>query len=607
MKKTQKYIIGGFVFLLLVVAGYGLASSMAAPLENDVRVEENSDLTYYLDIMYDGKDKDVISSSTTTTASVFSDYIYVEDKIPDGLIFKEFVNSADGSIGAVEQGDPSKVCSGYVVDGYSGLHYDSTTRLVSFKVKNLKAGCKLTVGITTTTPSLGSKKRMDFYNTAYARENDSSEKSNTVHVYLGRDDATLYNVSYEYTGDVPANAPELPDVSKYAGGTSVGVINDISLSGYTFSGWTSEDVTVNNRSFVMPEGNVVLKGSFTKNQLRKVTYSVTGDVPNGYIAPKEKEYGVGEDVSVDTLKPGDVVDGYRFLGWTTASSITITENIFQMPDTDVVFVGKFERIKYKVTYKFQGTVIPPEGDSLLPSEKSYGIGDIVKLEQNPVSSGYRFLGWYKKDKFIMPENDVVIYGEWMSINGEFSPVITKTITNPKDKYTAGDVVLFDIKIENNENFEIHDVMIQEETELSEFLEGEGYTVLNDKFVKIDSMNANSSIVIKARYKVPSTGTFDATNTVRLTGALADNDYYLDTTKDYTSTVSFKVFNTSDLPINPSTFDAIYMFVIILVASLVALGSVGLYVYKTKNKEKNKSDKDNTNKKEKKKDKKTSKK
>lgn len=581
MKKNKKYIFGGLIAVFLIAVIYGVASSLAAPLENDVRVSENSDLTYYLNIMYDGKDKDVVSSSNTTTASVFSDYIYVEDKIPDGLIFKEFVNSSDGSIGAVEQGDSSKVCPGYVVDGFSGLHYDADTRLVSFKVKNLKAGCKLTVGIVTTTPSLGDKKRMDFYNTAFARENDFSDKSNTVHVYLGKDDATLYNVSYEYTGDVPANAPKLPDVSSYASGTSVGVINDISISGYTFSGWSTTDATITDGSFVMPEANVVIKGSFTKNPEYKVSYKVTGDAPSGYVAPKAKDYGIGADVKVDSLKAGDVINGYRFLGWTTSNSVTITDDIFQMPGENVEFVGSFERIVYKVTYKFQGTVLPPNADSLLPAEKSYGIGEIVRLEANPVTEGYRFLGWYKKDKFVMPEEDVVIYGEWMTISGEFSPIITKKITNPKDQYTKGDVVLFDITLENTADFEIHDVMIQEENENAEFVSGDGYTVLNDKFVKIDKMAAHSSVVIKAKYVVPEKGTFDVTNTVKLSGALADNDFYLDVTKDYTSSVTFKVFNKNDLPLNPSTFDAIYVFVTILIASLAVLGFVGFYFYKSK--------------------------
>lgn len=586
MKKVNNkkvFLFGGIFSVVIIVALISfVSSSMSVPLENDARVEENSNLTYYLDVLYDGKDKDVVTSSNTATASLYSDYIYVEDKIPDGLTFLEFVNSSDGSIGAVMQWDASKVCPGYVVDGFGGLSYDANTRMVSFKVKNLKAGCKLTVGIVTRTPSLGDKKRMDFYNTFYARENDTTEKSNTVHVYLGREDAMLYNVTYEYTGTVPENVPKLPDVSSYASGTSVGVINDISLSGYTFSGWTSSDVTLNNSSFIMPDANVVLRGSFTKNTAYKVSYSINGEKPNSYIPPKDKEYGIDEDVVIDSLKPGDIVGGYRFLGWTTSSSVTVTDDIFKMPAENVNFVGTFEKITYKVTYKFQGTVIPPNADSLLPKEEHYGAGEIVNLAKNPVASGYRFLGWYKKDKFMMPEEDVIIYGEWMKVNGEFSPIIAKKITNSKDKYTSGDTVLFEITVENTADFLIHDVLIQEDNEISSFIEGDNYTVLNSKFVKIDTIEAHGKVTLKAQYKVPSKGTFEEINTVILIGALADNDIYLDTSKEYKSSVKFNVENEIDLP---STLDAIVKYVLIFVVSLIVLALIFVYVIKTKNNDK----------------------
>ena len=160
--KKNKLLIVAFVGICISILLYFSSTSYAIILDNDVRVKENSDLTYYLDISYDGKDKNVVMSSDTARAEIRSDYIYVEDKIPDGLVFKEFINSSDGSIGAVERGDSSKSCSGSVVGGYDGLKYDEATRMVSFSIKDLQAGCKLTVGIVTTTPSLGAEKRMDF-------------------------------------------------------------------------------------------------------------------------------------------------------------------------------------------------------------------------------------------------------------------------------------------------------------------------------------------------------------------------------------------------------------------------------------------------------------
>ena len=58
------------------------------------------------------------------------------------------------TIGAVKRSDGTS-CPGSVVGDFAGLVYNESTRTVSFKVKNLQAGCKLTVGIVTTTPATG--------------------------------------------------------------------------------------------------------------------------------------------------------------------------------------------------------------------------------------------------------------------------------------------------------------------------------------------------------------------------------------------------------------------------------------------------------------------
>lgn len=545
--KQKRMAVGLIIALVLVGVIYKISSSFAQPLENDVRVAENSDLTYYLDILYNGKDADVVTSSDTATAKVYSDYIHVEDRIPEGLIFKDFINTEDGTIGATTQKEPVIGCPGYVVDGYAGLKYDEATGLVSFKIKNLQAGCKITVGIKTTTPSLNGKKRMDFYNTAYARENLLTAKSNTVHVFMGREEASLYNVSYEYTGEIPENAPELPTTSSYAGGTTVGVEANPTISGYTFSGWTTEDVEVSNGSFTMPETNITFKGSFTKKETYTVTYETTGEVPKGYMPPKTKNYGEGDDVIVDSLKPGDRVGEYRFLGW-TSDDVTLEEAkkdenvIFSMPNKNVVLTGSFELVKYKVTYQFQGAVVPPNAESLLPAEKEYKPGVTVTREEEPTATGYKFLGWYQNETFEMPESDVVIYGEWMQNTGSFAPTITKTIVDGKTYYANGEKVTFEITVTNTAAFAIKDILIQEKNTSSSFIDQPGYTVLSKNYVKIDSLAAGASIKIKAEYPVGEEAIKKETNEVEITGALAENGYTLDTTKDYKATTTFYIAN-----------------------------------------------------------------
>lgn len=550
--KNKRVLIIGFSGLIMVIVGLiiGFSFSFADPLTNDVKLEENSNLTYYIDVKYDGRDGSAVSSSDTATALVYSDYIYVEDKIPNSLTFKGFVETSDGTIGAVKR-DGNGTCAGYVDGGVSGLHYDSDTRIVSFKVKNLQAGCKVTVGVITQVPTLSNGiYRMDFYNTAYGREGGSLVKSNTVHAFVGRQNISPFNVIYQYTGNVPSGVPEVPVTTSYIAGSQVGVNQNVNFEGYEFSGWTTDDVELSNGMFTMPSSHVTFQGSFTKKEevKKKVIYTISGNHPVGYLPPLEKNYVVGSDVKLDSLKSGDVINGYRFLGWTTDDvslpSVSIDDSIiFTMPNHEVTLVGKFEKVSYKVTYQFKGDVIPPGADSLLPLEQKYYSGDTVTVASYPKIEGYRFVGWDVADEFIMPSKDVVIYGEWIVEDGVFSPNITASIINKKESYQNGDIVRFSIVVENTADYPIRDVILEEKTSDCKFISGGDYTVRSDTQVLVPMINPHDSIIVYATYSVSSDVAKMVTNVVELTGALANNsNYHLDISKKYRSEVEFLVSN-----------------------------------------------------------------
>ncbi len=559
MEARNKIKIGLIISAVVIALVALIASiSFATELESGTRVEEGSDLTYYITVNYDGKDANAESSSDEATADVYSDYIYVEDKLPEGLTFKEFVKTDDNSIGATQRSSGS-YCAGYVVDGVDGLFYDTDTRTVSFKVKNLQAGCQITVGVVTEVPYLSSYEntnRMDFYNNAYGREGGSTVTSNTVHVFIGRETVQTYTVVYEYDGEVPDGAPEVPETQSYAAGSTVGVAADVTVEGYEFSGWSTSDVTVNeDGTFTMPADIVTFTGSFTaipEESKHKVTYEIEGDAPDGFEVPTEKEYYAGADVKLDSLRAGDEVNGYRFLGWEIKEGgVTLPADeddediIFTMPENDVVIVGKFERISYTVTYAFQGTVLPPGYESLLPATKSYYPGDTVTLED--VSSepeGYSFLGWYYADEFTMPAEDVVIYGEWMIETGTFQPTIEKSITDYKESYQKGETVRFEIKVTNTAEFTITDVILEEQTDGCYFVAGDGYTLRNSTYVLIDSIGVGESVTVYAEYEVGDDVVKNITNVVELTGALASDNYSLDTSVEYKAEATFTVANIS---------------------------------------------------------------
>ena len=556
------YIVGSVLLIVLLVF-IVIKLTFSSLLSNDVEVETDTDLTYYLDVLYDGVDKYGIASSDSATSEIKSGYILVEDKIPEGLTFTGFVTTDDGTIGAVSRSDAT-TCYGSVVDDtnesgnvgvwnagnteftYHGLHYDKQSNKVSFKVKNLKAGCKLTVGIITRTPNAVDdpnttevEDRRDFYNFASGREDSLSVNSNTVHAYMGLYNATLYNVTYEYEGTVPQGAIDvLPSTQSYGENAKVSLAKNIDIEGYTFSGWSNESLTITNDTFVMPNQNVTLKGSFTEKTKNTVTYILTGTTtPEDYVLPREKYYYPDSYVKLDSLKQGDVLDGYRFLGW-ESEDVDTSEEEFVMPNKSVILMGEFEQAKYKVTYAFYDTVLPPNSSSLLPEEQEYIEGEIVNLETVNNPSGYEFLGWYHEDNFEMPKEDITIYGEWREVTGEFEVEIEKEILNIQDYYEAGDTVNFKITVTNPNNFALNDVIVKELNDDTLYSASANYNISSSHFVTIPSLSANSSIEIFASYTMKNDDVI-VINTAEVTGALAENGYTLKD-EDYTSSVQFGI-------------------------------------------------------------------
>ena len=586
LNKKLLIIFGLILIALIVLIVLITHKSFADPLDNDVEVEPNTMLTYYLDVKSDGADKYGVKSDDTTTADIKSGVVTVTDKIPEGLTFSGFVTTSDGTIGAVKRSDKTQSCPGKVIDDtneasptdgqwnqgnteytYHGLHYDKASNTVSFKAEKIQAGCVLTVGIITQTPSTIDdpntpevEKRRDFYNFGEAVEGPLNVKSNTVHVFMGDDSLTTYNVTYTFTGTVP-DGVVAPGIQNFPEGAKVGVANSPNVTGYTFSGWTTSDATVSDGKFTMPNNNVTFVGSFTEKPKHTVTYVINGTTPSGYVLPTTKSYSEGETVEVDSLKPGDVINGYKFLGWKKDGS-SVEE--FTMPNTDVVITGAFEEVKYTVTYKFHPGVLPDNSESLLPETKSYKAGTKVTLEDNPTASGYKFLGWYHEDNFDMPEEDITIYGEWMRQSGTFRPNINKEIVDEKNNYKVGDEVEFKITVKNNASFTIKDVMIKEEGGV--FESRSGYTVLSDHMAKINTIAAGAQVELYAKYTVKNSDLGRKKNTAYLLGALADNNYTLEEGEyksEVTYTVGSKLVITNTVKGNMANVNEYFKFKVVI--------------------------------------------
>lgn len=545
-------IIICFVLVILLTVFLSLTNAVSNN-DNPIEVVDGEEITYYLRVRYDGVDREGIESSETVTSTVYSDYIYVEDRIPEGLTDISIVQTEDGTIGA--QDGSGNLCAGEVVGGVNGVNVDTENNVVSFKVYGLKAGCSLTVGINATVPTVAAGQRNDYFNVATATEGIQTAISNIVHIWTGKASVPLYSVTYSYVGDVPDGATPLPEMMTYPKNNVVKVMADGVAQGYTFDGWryNSETGDVVDDTFVMPASNVVLYGKYTPidtSEMKKVTYEIVGDIkPENYDVPSENSYFSGTSVNVDTLKKGDVFDGYRFLGWTVADSeLAVTTDavgnpkLFTMPDKDVVIQGSWELVTYKVTYKFHLPIEENDPDynlpwdSYLPTESYYRPGETVALKDiSGEPSGYNFLGWYKESQFIMPNEDVVIYGEWEKVYGLFDPVIQKEVLDEKEYYQPGDVVKYKITVTNDEPFDIKNVYVVENKVDAYFIESVDYVLEDNQIALIENLASGASVELFTEYVVTPNDVGVLVNEVEIIAALADNYYTIDSSKEYKAT------------------------------------------------------------------------
>lgn len=177
--------------------------------------------------------------------------------------------------------------------------------------------------------------------------------------------------------------------------------------GYVFTGWQSEQVTVDNNQFVMPESDVYLTTQWERIPAETYTVHVDGQLLGAY-AP-----GVTVTLTVPT-RPH-----YTFNGW-TSQQVTVTDNQFVMPESNVIVTSEW-------------IAIPQHNVSVDGAVTPYYVGDTVAVSAG-TREGYVFNGWTavgvvldnplnSNITFTMPDNDVTLTTNWIEV-----PVTAHTVT-----------------------------------------------------------------------------------------------------------------------------------------------------------------------------------
>ena len=159
----------------------------------------------------------------------------------------------------------------------------------------------------------------------------STTPKDTLTIGVGSNVITLYykrnthQVSYRYTGTVPAGAPEAPATTTEKVESAVKVANTPEFAGYVFSGWTAEDVTVDaNGFFTMPNHDVTFTGSWSARSDLKYTVRY---VWNGQVIESNEVNGqtFGTTATVTPELSATTAADYT-LKDTTAKTVPITAN-----------------------------------------------------------------------------------------------------------------------------------------------------------------------------------------------------------------------------------------------------------------------------------------
>ena len=225
-----------------------------------------------------------------------------------------------------------------------------------------------------------------------------------------------HQVSYQYEGDVPKGAPAAPDAANHKYQAQVAVAENPNVTGYIFSGWTATTengtaVDTAGGKFVMPDADVVLKGSFkAAEQTYRVKYldEDTKKEIHDMSKPKAAYFG---DV-IEGHKEKIDISGYTFV---RADELTVrTENeknivtVYYSKDTN----GDNIPDKYQITFTYvsadanKGTVTGTTKEVVTTYEitRDSVTGEIIvgngPTAQNPTQpstveakEGYKFDKW----------------------------------------------------------------------------------------------------------------------------------------------------------------------------------------------------------------------
>ena len=189
-------------------------------------------------------------------------------------------------------------------------------------------------------------------------------------------EAIEYAIKYNLNGGTNSSNNPL----KYTAESETIVLEDATREGYTFKGWTTDEIVEPTVGLTVPHGSTGEK-QFTANWDAN-TYTVTYDVNGGNaIEDNVKEYVFDSDVTLLTpTRPG-----YNFAGWYYGTQL-VDSGIWKIAE-NVTLVARWSREEFNIQYQLNNGNNDPSN----PTSYNYDSETITLADATRV--GYTFLGW----------------------------------------------------------------------------------------------------------------------------------------------------------------------------------------------------------------------
>ena len=313
-----------------------------------------------------------------------------------------------------------------------------------------------------------------------------------------------HNVSYQYEGSVPTGVPAVPDPADYKYQAQVTVAENPNVTGYVFSGWTAatENGTAVNTTggkFVMPDANVVLKGSFTAAaQTYKVKYLDEDTLAEIHttLGPKNTHFG-------------DVIEGYtekiEISGYTFVRAEDLTVETDNEKNIVTVYYSKDANKddipdKYQITFTYvsadadKGTVTGKTSEVATTYEitRDSVTGEIIvgngPTAQHPTQpstvtakAGYKFDKWTDEDQKSFDDDAALKAASYLE-DQTFTAHFTATEQTYRVKY-----------LDEDKNVEIRDMSDPRDAHFGDEIKGytEKIEISGYTFVRADDLTVET--------------------------------------------------------------------------------------------------------------------